>query len=150
MDKKSTFQVKDSAFVFKHKMVFIYSCIHTYMQVPIHPIRSPTKCLFIYLFIHYPFIYPFNHPSYQSSIHVSSTHSPDNHPSIQASVHQLTFYLTICLYIHYLSTRLPIHPFVYPCVHQFIYPLMYPYIHLPLCDVINMFGLYPWLLTQSS
>ena len=93
----------------------------SHTQVLTHPIRSPTK----YLFIYYPFIYPFNHPSYRSSVHASSTHSPDNHPSIQVSTHPPTFYLAIYLYIHYLFTHPPIYsPFIFPYVHQFVYPFM--------------------------
>ena len=81
----------------------------SHTQVLTHPIRSPTK----YLFIYYPSVYPFNHPSYQSSVHASSTHSPDNHPSIQVSTHPPTFYLAICLYIHYLFTLPPSYsPFI--------------------------------------
>lgn len=107
--------------------IIYFSFIYGYVQVPVYPIRSPTKHLFVCLFIHYAFIYPFNHPSYQLSIHASvylSIRQPSINPWIYTSTHILSLRVFIHPFIYhpptYSSSCLPTYPSIHVSFYSFI------------------------------
>ena len=121
---KSTFQVNDSASIFKHKMLSIYACIahtsthpsnqisnqvsiHLYIHLITHhtdhqsmhhlPIHQTTMHLSKYLHTHPHFIWPFICISTICSLtHPSILHSFP-HMSINLFIHSCSLYLFISL-----------------------------------------------------
>lgn len=103
-----------------------FSFIHAYMQVPIYPIKPPTKYLFIYLLFHYLFIFPFNHPSYQLSIHVS-VYPSTTHTHQCTYLYIYTHFISPCVYISiylsstsYSSSHLPTYPSIHLSIYSFV------------------------------